>query len=513
VINNPASAMRMLITYSICVPLAIFVGYLLTDQFDYSTLGILGFIFAFIFSPVFIKWHYPIMIFALGCPMYLFFLKGDPVVGQVMVALSLGIAIIERALNSNRRFISVPSMTWALFFTGAMVYFTAKMTGGFGLHTFGSEIGGGKKYFTVFIGIATFFALISRPIPKDQRILYLILFFLSGFPAFISDLFPVLPSPLTYINLLFPPSLYQSDNGWQLGTTRLGAFSTTAGVVLNFMLVRYGLRGIFLEGKLWRVLLTGGMLVLTFLGGFRIVIINYILIFGLLFYFEKLYRTRLLLVFLFGGILMTSLLIPFADKLPFTFQRAISFLPLVKVDAAARMSAEGSTDWRLQIWRDTLPKVPAYLWLGKGYALSAEDFQMMGTGTFAGGMEAKMDASDEALAIAGDYHSGPLSTLMPFGIWGAIAILWIMIAGMRIVYLNYKYGDPDLKTANTFLLAGHIIHCFSFLFIFGAFQNDVGDFAKTIGFSLALNQGICRPKTFPARELPRAKTQLQPQPA
>jgi hypothetical protein len=511
-INNPAAAMRMLITYSICIPLAIFVGYLLTNQFDYSTLGILGFILAFIFSPVFIKWHYPIMVLALGLPITLFFLKGSPSPGQVMVPLSLGIAIVERTLNSDRKFLNVPLMAWPLFFTLALVIFTAKMTGGIGLHTFGNEIGGGKKYVAIFIGIATFFALISRPIPKPQRNLYLALFFLAGLPTFISDLFPVLPTPLTYINLLFPPSAYV-DNNWQLGTTRLGSFSVSAQVLINFMLVRYGLRGVFLGGKIWRIPVFIFLLVVALLGGFRIVVIGYLILFTLLFFFEKLYRTRLLPISIIGGIFIMSLLIPFADRLPFTFQRALSFMPGINVTTDAKLSAEESTEWRLRIWRATWPKVPDYLLVGKGYALSAEDFQMMGAGTFAGGASSKMDASDEALAIAGDYHSGPLSTLMSFGIWGAIAILWIMLAGLRIVYLNFKYGDPDLKIANTFLIAIHIQHCLAFLFIYGAFQNDVADFAKVIGFSVALNRGVCGLKIFSASKLHPIKTLSQAQPA
>lgn len=42
--TNPANAMRMLITYVIIIPLAILVGYLLTDPLDFGTLGFFGLI-------------------------------------------------------------------------------------------------------------------------------------------------------------------------------------------------------------------------------------------------------------------------------------------------------------------------------------------------------------------------------------------------------------------------------------------------------------------------------------
>ena len=64
--------MRMLITYAVCIPLAMLVGYLLSNPLDYSALGFLGVIVAIIISPVFIKWHYPIMVFGMACPMTCF---------------------------------------------------------------------------------------------------------------------------------------------------------------------------------------------------------------------------------------------------------------------------------------------------------------------------------------------------------------------------------------------------------------------------------------------------------
>jgi hypothetical protein len=515
--TNPAAAMRLLITYAICVVLAIFLGYMMTEiggRPDYPNLIIVGLLLAVVLMPVFIKWHYPIMIFGLGCPMYVFFLPGDPPLAQIVVIISLGIAIVERTLNRDRRFISVPSMTWPLLFIAVTIAFTMKLTGGLGLHALGSSAGGGKKYIAAFIGIGIYFALTSRVISKRQRNLYIALYFLAGLPSFISDLFPLLPSPLNYINLLFPPSQLQSGT-WSIGTTRLGAFATTAGVVANFMLAKYGLRGIFMGGKLWRLPVFALMLILTLLGGFRIVFATYAIILFLLFFMEKLYRTRLLLVFGLGGVLGLGLLIPFSNKLPFTFQRAMSFLPL-KWDADATLSAEDSLDWRLRMWHDLWPKVPDYLLLGKGYSISQLDMEMIGRGSLANGYASTLDASQDALAISGDYHSGPLSTLIPFGIWGAIGILWLMAAGLRVLYQNYKYGDLELKTVNTLFLAFYVEHIIGFFFLFGAFQSDVGEFAKVVGFSVALNWGVRKPNVRPATIAVshfKHVRQTQPQPA
>jgi len=185
--TNPAQAMRMLVTYAICIPLAIFMGFTMTEignRPDYSNLFVVAIVAAFLASPIFIKWHYPILLFGIGCPMYIFFLKGSPPSWQVVTILSLGISIVERAINSDRRFISAPVMTWPLLYTVAMAYFTAQMTGGIGLHSIGGGVGGGQKYIALFVGLGMYFALTSRKIPKEKRNLYVALVFLAGLPAF-----------------------------------------------------------------------------------------------------------------------------------------------------------------------------------------------------------------------------------------------------------------------------------------------------------------------------------------
>ncbi len=506
--SNPAAAVRMLVIYSICIPLAALVGYLLCDTLDYGSLGIFAVIAGLLISPLIIKYHYPLMVFGLGAPIYCFFLKGNPPLMQVVVMLSLGIAIIDRTLNSDRKFISIPMMTWPLLFAFAVTYMTAELTGGIGLKALGGSVSGGKKYLALFIGIAMYFALTSRVIPKKQRGLYIGIFFLSGLPAFVGDIFPFLPSPLNYVNLLIPPSDAGMSGDVSFGTTRLGAFATTASVVANYMLARYGLRGIFDLNRPMRFLAFFLLLVLTMLGGFRVVVISYICILTMLFFLEGLYRTQMSLVVVFGLVIGATIIVPFSDKLPTTFQRALSFVPFLKIDSAVMADAEGSKLWREKMWEGTWPKVPQYLLLGKGYSLTAEDFQMMGDGAFA---NRGIDTGDESLAISGDYHNGPLSTLMPFGIWGAIAFFWVSLTALFILIRNYRYGDAELKTVNALLLIMMIQKFWGFFFIFGAYSSDLGTFGEFAGFSIALNWRVCGPPVK-AYVTPRINRTLKSEP-
>lgn len=518
--TNPTATIRLLITYGILVPVAMIAGYFLVNAVNspnYGTLGVLGAVIALLLMPVLIKWHYPILLVCLYMPVHCFFLKGSPPIWQVAVILSFGIAIVERALSVRNRFISAPSMVWPMIYTVAMAFLTAKLTGGINLHALsgseGADVGGGKKYIAIFLGAITFFALTSRVIPRERRNLYINLYLLAGVPAFLSDFVYALPGPLQFIGLLISPSQSGAELG--VGTTRLIGLGSTANTLGFFMLAKLGLRGIFIgNAAIWRIPLFLILVAVSLLGGHRLILLGFISVSGLMFFLEGLHRTRLMPMFLFVGVVCITLLVPFADKLPYTIQRSLAVLPL-NLDPAAVRDAEGSSEWRLRIWRDVWPRVPQYLLLGKGYGLNATDMQMIGRGASAYGAVSRMDASQEGLAISGDYHSGPLSVLMPFGIWGAISYLAISLASLRILYRNFKYGDSELQVLNIFFLAFGIWYFICFLFIFGGYNNAVFDVSCMTGLSLALNGGVCGSRINPTSVLQKQPVLLrrpQPQP-
>jgi hypothetical protein len=215
------------------------------------------------------------------------------------------------------------------------------------------------------------------------------------------------------------------------------------------------------------------------LSGFRTFVVLGGLTFAAMFYLEGLHRTRyaagLLGVMLLGGILV----LPQAEKLPLVVQRSISFLP-GKFNWVARESASTTVDWRVGMWRDLLPEVPKRLFRGKGWGINVGDFQTMLQTR--GGIDPVAGA-----VLAGDYHNGPLSVLLPFGLYGAIAFVWFLVAGLRVLHRNWKFGDPALRTVNTLLLAAFAAHAIFFFCIFGALDSDMAVFAGLLGLGVALN--------------------------
>ncbi len=169
------------------------------------------------------------------------------------------------------------------------------------------------------------------------------------------------------------------------------------------------------------------------------------------------------------------------------------------------MDAQASWDWRVKMWQGLLPQIPQYLLLGKGYNISPLDYD------FVMGPEAAVHsafAENDPLALAEDFHSGPISTIIPFGIWGCLALLWFLAAGTWALYRNYRYSDPALQRVNTFLLAAFVGETLFFLFGFGDLATDMMKFTGLLGLSVSINNGVCRPG--PRRS---ARPRLGPPPA
>ncbi|HEU6447625.1 MAG TPA: O-antigen ligase family protein [Verrucomicrobiae bacterium] len=482
--------MRSLLVYGAGILLAVWMGFLLASydplwmKSNWIVFGCLALLFC---MPVLLRWNHFLMIAAWNLPLTLFFLPGKPAMWIPMVCLSLGISVVQRTINSQMRFISAPMTAWPLIFMVGVILFTAKMTGGIGLHAFGSDVAGGKKAVFLIIEVLGYFALTARPIPPKRARLYIALFLLGGCLSFIGDLAPFLPSALRYIYLFFPVTAWSADPLNVNSHARFAGTGTAGTWGVFLMLAIYGIRGIFLSGKPWRLCVFALFVMMVPISGFRSQIIFCGMLFGLQFFMEGMHRTKLLPIFAFVGALGIVLLIPFVQKMPFMVQRSLAFLPL-KIDHAAKMEAEGSKEWRLELWKEALPMVPKYFWLGKGYVITQQELAMSQIHGFRDVNDAKGN-----IGTVGNWHSGPLSVVIPLGIWGIIAVIWFWGASLRALYLNYRYGDPAFAVVNRFLFAWYAVKIFMFIVIVGDLASDMVNFTAITGLSIALNNGIRRP--------------------
>jgi hypothetical protein len=95
--------------------------------------------------------------------------------------------------------------------------------------------------------------------------------------------------------------------------------------------------------------------------------------------------------------------------------------------------------------------------------------------------------SGSGSAYTMDYHNGPLSLLIPFGIYGAVAFTWFLIAGLRVLYRNFKYGAPEFRNINALLLATFAARVVVFYLVFGSLYSDLAGFLGWLGLGVAIN--------------------------
>lgn len=484
-----SALIRGLVVYGAIVPLAVLVGWMMSSPLNMESLTVVGGVLFVLVLPLILQHHYAMLVFSWNAMLVGFFLPGKPYFWAVMVVINLIMALAYRILQRRPMFISAPSIAVTLVLLLGVVLATAQLRGGFGLRVLGSSTYGSKAYFYVIMAVLGYFAFASRSFSADKAHRFFGYFYLSGTSAIVSNLIYWTPS-LWFLYMVFPAGLAltqaQADFSGANATVRLGGFSVAAGFITYYLLARWGAKGLFSVKHFWRLLIFTAVCAVALLGGYRSVLVFIGLLFVVLYLIEGLLFTRWTVALALAAGLGFLALIPIANKLPFAAQRALSFLPL-DVDPGARLDAQGSWEWRVQMWQVLAPELPNYKWLGKGYSLNPTEMFLVEQSVKRG-----LAPAYATSLYNGDYHNGPLSVYVPFGIPGVLAFIAFIVAAFRALYLNYRYGNENVMRFNRFLFAFFVAKLIFFLTMFGAFASDLAVFVGLVGLSVAMNHGICR---------------------
>lgn len=466
------------------LPLAVILGYFLVDPLEPSSLMVVGLVLAALGLPLMMQWYHPMLILLWNAAICPAFVPGQPYLWMLVALVGLLISVLNRSVNQNFRFITVPSINYSLYFLLFVVFVTAYFNGGIGSRILGSSSFGGRRYFYTLLAVIGYFVLTSQRIPARRAALFTALFFLSSLTALVPDILGMAGNSTSFLYQFFPPDLtaVQAVSGEMesIEMFRIFGLSLSAIGIFSALLARHGIRDIFDWGKPWRAGLFFLACVACAYSGFRSVLVFMALLFMVQFVAEGLHRTRILPVFLGvmlvgGGFALTQ-----AEKLPLVVQRTISILP-INISPVAKASADASSEWRMQMWKALFPEVPKHLLMGKGYSIDPKDMY------FSGDSKNRPNEGFYWALVSGDYHSGPLTLVMPFGIWGVLAFGWFCIAGLKYLYHNFQSGPPELRTMNTFLLVCFVVRLIFFLFVYGSFFSDLYHFTGLMGLSVSLN--------------------------
>ncbi len=499
-------ALRTLIIYGIILPLAVFIGYTLSGDLTRNSFAVLAAIGFILLLPALLKWHYAVLVFSLNSSITIFFFPGKPTLWMLMGGINFGLAVLARVMQKRRAFLSAPSITFTLLALLLVVVITAKFTGGISVMAMGGTSYGGKGYYFIIGAILAYFGLVSQPIPLEKARFYLALFFL---PVVIFSLGSTLiyfaGQPFYFLYLLFPVGFasYQASTEGSLAGVRFAGVWPAAAAVIHYLLAVFGVRGVLAKGWRWMLLLA--VVVLGTMAGFRSFLLLFLVLFAVLFVLEGLLRSPLFPALVLVGALGLLALTPFATRLPRAMQRTLSFLP-IEIDPLVRRDADGSVDWRVTMWQATLPELPKYFWIGKGYSVNPTDLYLAQQAALRG-----RAAQHSGSLAAGDYHNGPLSVYIPFGSFGCLAFLAFLGAGLRALSLNYRYGNPALEKTNRFFFAFFLTKIIFFFSVFGSLYSDLPQLVAPLGLCIALNGGICRkPATVSKPVVFRGNLRLKP---
>jgi hypothetical protein len=482
--NTTIKIPRAHLIMALCLPMAVLLGYFLAAPMESGSMAVIVLVMFVLAVPLMMKWHHPILVLSWNAVVAPAILPGQAMIWVPVAAASLVFALLNRAVNPELRFIYVPSLANSLLFISAVVLLTAWATGGIGLRSFGSARYGGRNYALVLMAVVGFFGFSSVRIPPEKAALYVGMFFLTGIIGIIPNIIYKLGSTFYPLFWIFPAGTAldqaRADFAMGPGIFRLNGLIYVGPALYCYVLARYGIRGALDFSKPQRFLYLALGAASCLASGFRSSFILFALSFCALFYFEGLHKTRLLAGLLALSLLGAAIVLPNADKLPWVVQRTLSFLP-AKIDPIARESATASSQWRIEIWKQVMPEIPKHLLIGKGYSLDPNQLYLAAQTS-----PLHADSSD-AVAMSGDYHNGPLSVIIPFGIFGTVGFVWFLVASGRFLYQNYRSGDPRLKRINTFFLALFLTKAAFFFVVFGSFYSDLCSFTGLVGLSVSLN--------------------------
>lgn len=489
---NTVAISRAQLIYGICLPLAVLLGFFLADPLEVSTVAVVAMVLAALSAPLLFKWHHSLLILSWNASVVLTFLPGNPSLWMPLALLSLVCGLVNRSTDSNRRFLSAPGVTWSLVTVLAVTVATAVMTGGIGSRALGSSQYGASRWFSIFFAGAGYFAFISRAIPREQAPLHVALYFLPALTALAGHLI-YLVGPAAYPLFTVFPANWAAGQAMGAervdaiaGGARIGGFAPASVAFVCFLLARYGTRGLFRFTRPWRFCLFAAAFIGLLYSGYRSALILFALTLVMVFFLEGLHRTRFLWVMLAAGALLALVSLPSLPRMPYVVQRALAWLP-VPVSPVVRDDVRNSNRWRVEMWKDVLPELPRHVLFGKGYGINPQEFSIAAEASWRG------FGGHRAALLAGDYHNGPLSVVLPLGGIGLAAFVWFLIAGGLVLRRNCREGDPRLLLVNRVLYGFFLARAVYFWTVFGTFWLDLMLFTGLVGFGMSLNAELWQP--------------------
>lgn len=330
--------------------------------------------------------------------------------GMFLQLATLGMFVLNMMIHAEQ--LSKIDFAGKVLLCFVVIIFVTANVRGFGLYKFGGNMIGGMAYVQILIGLLFYSYLrVQNFSAKKVERLFLVMVGLSAIPY------------IAQVGLGLSPSLMKLGQFFVFNKTRFfssagslsGRYETAVNV--SYLLICFGMI-LNAEKKRWGLALALLGVFFFLINGFRrYTVLSALILAG---NYVLLSRNRIASFFLccamaIGGVGLIYLVAPSLSE---NMQRAISFLPGIKVDAAALKDATGSTEWRLEIWEHAFADMHQYWLLGRGLLNSIQETMYQLSYIAQRGF-----ADPLYVYMTHNYHSGFLELLVDFGVFGLSAFL------------------------------------------------------------------------------------------
>ena len=205
-------------------------------------------------------------------------------------------------------------------------------------------------------------------------------------------------------------------------------------------------------------------------------------------------------------------------QLPFAAQRALAVIPSAlrptEFEETAVLAGESSTDWRVEMWIQALTtnRYISDKVMGDGFGMNRAQIAAYQRAATHGAIS--NEDSQEHMAISGDFHSGPISTIRVVGYVGLCFAYMMMIAmALHSIKLIRRAKGTPLFEPTLFFLMPVVFEPMWFSFVFGAYSMWFPFVAFSLGMMKVLENSLLslehpKPVTAPVADYQEPVTRV-----
>ncbi len=318
---------------------------------------------------------------------------------------------------------------WAVF-AGILVYLAAlaviiRMRGlGFGF--LGASAGGGKVYFRQIVSAILPLLFVVTPLKERTFTRLITLYFILSISYLVSDvtlaLFPSTTNIILSVLQLPTDAAFFEFSTLQFGFRRLQSLYYVCPKLVFALMMYYSVKDVLGRRAWWMIPAIMGLLAAGLGSGHRANLIHTSIVLMLIFWTQKAFTPRNIILTASTVVIGTSLLYGSAEFMPAAVQRAISFLPGIAVDSDVAADAAGTWHSRIETARRGAEMIPEYWLLGRGFTRYADLIP---------NSREVMDSIAYAV-LQGYFLNGFIGLMVNTGVFGTIGLCIFFMGGARL---------------------------------------------------------------------------------